>query len=142
MTVRLSAAHGIMYGALRGAMKPERGPMPYRSQATVEAWVREYLADNPSTTAAVTVLEKDYTPGPDSGLVVVALSNASTVTYIQPVENESGPRWSVTFEARADSFELDADGVARLAADLAAVADLCGFLQRRTDLALVEIAGS
>ncbi|MBF4562204.1 protein-L-isoaspartate carboxylmethyltransferase [Microbacterium sp. VKM Ac-2870] len=113
--------------------------MPYRNQETVEAWVRDYLADNPSTAGAVTVLEKNFTPGPDSGLVVVALSDASTVTYIQPVENESGARWSVTFEARADSFELDADGVARLAADLAVVANLCGFLQKRTDLALVEI---
>ncbi len=116
--------------------------MPYRNQATVEAWVREYLAENPSTTAAVTVLEKDFTPGPDSGLVVVSLSNASTVTYIQPVENESGARWSVTFEARADSFELDAVGVARLAADLAVVADLCGFLQHRTDLTLGQIAAA
>ncbi len=96
--------------------------MPYRNQATVEAWVREYLAGHPAAESSISVLEKDYTPGPDSGLVVVALSNASTVTYIQPVVHDEGPRWVVTFEARADSFDLDAAGVARLSSDLAAVA--------------------
>ncbi len=79
--------------------------MPYRNQATVEAWVREYLAGHPAAESSISVLEKDYTPGPDSGLVVVALSNASTVTYIQPVVHDEGPRWVVTFEARADSLE-------------------------------------
>ncbi len=115
--------------------------MPYRNQATVEAWVREYLAGHPAAESSISVLEKDYTPGPDSGLVVVALSNASTVTYIQPVVHDEGPRWVVTFEARADSFDLDAAGVARLSSDLAAVAELCGFLQERTEKAIAETAG-
>jgi len=112
--------------------------MPYRNQATVQSWVRDYLADNPTSTSLVTVLEKDFTPGPDSGLVVVGLSNTSTVTYIQPTIIDSQPRWMVTFEARADSFDLDADGVARLADDLAAIAKLCSYLQLRTNRALSE----
>ncbi len=116
--------------------------MPYRNQATVEAWVREYLAGHPAAESSISVLEKDYTPGPDSGLVVVALSNASTVTYIQPVVHDEGPRWVVTFEARADSFDLDAAGVARLSSDLAAVAELCGFLQERTEKAIAETASA
>jgi len=113
--------------------------MPYRNQATVAAWVREYVAENPQAESSISVLEKDFTPGPDSGLVVVGLSNASTVTYIQPVVDESGPRWMVTFEPRTDGFDLDGEGVARLSADLAAVADLCRFLQRRTAAALAEV---
>jgi len=112
--------------------------MPYRNRATVESWVRDYLADNPSSTSLVTVLEKDFTPGPESGLVVVGLSNASTVTYIQPTITDSRPHWMVTFEARADSFDLDAEGVARLAADLTAIAELCSYLQLRTDQTLAE----
>lgn len=107
--------------------------MPYRSQATVQAWVDDYLTARPEHTAAVTVLEKDYTPGPESGLVVVALRNASTVTYIQATVADDLPRWVVTFEARSEAFDLDAEGVARLAADLAAVAALCSYLQERTD---------
>lgn len=107
--------------------------MPYRSQATIQAWVDDYLAENPDDVTAITVLEKDFTPGPESGMVVVSLANASTVTYIQAVGADTTPRWVVTFEPRADSFDLDAQGVGRLAADLAMVSSLCAYLQRRTD---------
>ena len=53
--------------------------MPYRNQETVASWVRDYLEDRNVDASSVSVLEKEFTPGPDSGLVVVALSNASTV---------------------------------------------------------------
>lgn len=107
--------------------------MPYRNQATVQAWVDDYLSVRPEHAAAVTVLEKDFIPGPESGLVVVALRNASTVTYIQATVADDVPRWVVTFEARSEAFDLDAEGVSRLAADLAAIAALCSYLQARTD---------
>ncbi|WP_336630884.1 MULTISPECIES: protein-L-isoaspartate carboxylmethyltransferase [unclassified Microbacterium] len=110
--------------------------MPYRNQATVQAWVDDYLAARPEQGAAVTVLEKDFTPGPESGLVVVGLRNASTITYMQPTVVEGLPCWMVTFEARSDAFDLDAAGVARLSSDLAAVAALCEYLQHRTDAAI------
>lgn len=110
--------------------------MPYRNQATVQGWIDDYIAARPGESSEITVLEKNFTPGPESGLVVVSLSNASTVTYIQPVVDDRGPRWIVTFEPRSDPFDLDAAGVARLAADLATIAGLCGFLQTRTDEAL------
>lgn len=110
--------------------------MPYRNQATVQSWVDDFVAAHPGEASAITVLEKDFTPGPESGMVVVSLSNASTVTYIQPVVDEIGPRWLVTFEPRTEGFDLDAAGVARLASDLGALAELCGYLQRRTDAAL------
>lgn len=116
--------------------------MPYRNQVTVQGWIDDYIASRPDQSAEVTVLEKNFTPGPESGLVVVSLSNASTVTYIQPVVDEIGPRWVVTFEPRADPFDLDATGVGRLAADLATIAGLCGFLQMRTDAAIAEAAGA
>jgi hypothetical protein len=114
--------------------------MPYRNQATVQGWIDDYLAARPEQTAVVTVLEKNFTPGPESGMVVVSLSNASTVTYIQPVVDETGPHWVVTFEPRADPFDLDAAGVAQLAADLATIAGLCGFLQMRTEAAMAAPA--
>lgn len=116
--------------------------MPYRNQATVQGWVDDYLVAHPEHAASVNVLEKDYTSGPESGLVVVALRNASTVTYIQPVPDESGPHWVVTFEPRADAFDLDGAGVARLSDDLATVAAICTYLQERTDAALAASAGS
>lgn len=107
--------------------------MPYRNQTTVQGWIDDYLTTRPDQAGDVTVLEKNFTPGPDSGLVVVSLSNASTVTYIQPVADEAGPRWIVTFEPRSDSFDLDATGVGRLAEEIATIAGLCAFLQMRTD---------
>ena len=84
--------------------------------------MREFLESHVDTAAEVSVVDKDYTAGPDSGLVVVSLSNASTVTYIQPVIREGAPQWLVTFEARGESFDLDFAGVARLAADLTTIA--------------------
>ena len=110
--------------------------MPYRNKATVESWVTDYLDTAPSEAIVVTVLEKDFTPGPESGMVVVSLRNASTVTYIQAVVDDRGPHWVVTFEPRSEAFDLDAAGVARLSADLAAVAGMCGYLQERTDQAV------
>ncbi|GAA3032205.1 protein-L-isoaspartate carboxylmethyltransferase [Microbacterium dextranolyticum] len=115
--------------------------MPYRNQATIQAWVDDYLAAAPDETTAITVLEKDFTPGPESGMVVVSLANASTVTYIQAVNADTVPRWVVTFEPRSDSFDLDAEGVARLAADLAMISSLCAYLQRRTDDIIAGTAG-
>lgn len=112
--------------------------MPYRNQETVGSWVRDYLADRQVEASSVSVLEKDYTPGPESGLVVVALSNASTVTYIQPVIIDGEPRWMVTFEPRTEGFDLDAAGVARLSADLSDLADLCAYLQERTAQAIAD----
>jgi hypothetical protein len=110
--------------------------MPYRDQATVDGWVREFLDLNRETPADVSVLDKDFTAGPDSGLVVVSLRNASTVTYIQPVIRDGAPVWIVTFEARGEAFDLDAQGVGRLAADLAILSRLCSHLQDKTDAAV------
>ena len=116
--------------------------MPYRSWATVQGWVDDYIVAHPTVSNVVSVLEKDFTPGPDSGLVVISLRNATTVTYIQPLVDVRGPRWLVTFEPRADAFDLDAEGVARLSADLAVVSDICGYLQERTEQAMASATTS
>lgn len=110
--------------------------MPYRNQATVQRWVDDFLIAHPEHVSSVTVLEKDYTPGPESGIVVVSLRNTSTITYVQPVVDASGPRWLVTFEPRTDGLDLDAAGVETLAGDLSVVAGLCAYLQERTDAAI------
>jgi len=117
--------------------------MPYRDQATVQGWVREFLESSIDTPADISVVDKNFIAGPDSGLVVVSLSNASTVTYIQPVIREGGPQWLVTFEARDEGFDLDVAGVDRLAADLTTIARMCEHLQIKTDAAVgMTTAGS
>lgn len=110
--------------------------MPYRDRATVDAWLREFRAANDNIAAEISVLDQEFTAGPESGLVVVSLRNASTVTYVQPVMRDGEPVWIVTFEARDDSFDLDAPGVASLAQDLDALARICDFLQAKTDAAV------
>lgn len=114
--------------------------MPYRDQATVRAWVDEFSTQEPLTTQ-VSVLEKEFTAGPESGMVVVSLRTASTVTYIQPVMEENLPHWVVTFEARPESFDLDSAGVAALAHDLGTLARLLDFLQVKTDAVLAASVG-
>ncbi len=110
--------------------------MPYRDRATVDSWLREFRASNPDIATQISVLDQEFTAGPESGLVVVSLRNASTVTYVQPVMRDDEPVWIVTFEARSDSIDLDADGVADLAQDLDVLARICEFLQRKTDAAV------
>lgn len=107
--------------------------MPYRDQATVDTWLREFLDANEDLAIDISVLEQDFTAGPQSGLVVVRLRGASTMTYVQPIIQGGSPQWVVTFEGRPESFDLDADGVARLAEDLAIVARICRYLQDQTD---------
>lgn len=109
--------------------------MPYRDQATVRSWVDEFTRAEPLATD-VSVLERDFTAGPESGIVVVSLRTASTVTYVQPVIEDGAPHWLVTFEARQESFDLDGAGVAALAHDLGTLARLIDFLQLKTDQVL------
>lgn len=115
--------------------------MPYRDRVTVEGWVDEFRRQQPVETR-IAVLEKDFTAGPDSGLVVVSLRTASTVTYIQPVITDGAPRWTVTFEPRSEGFDLDSAGVAALSHDLGTLAQLCEFLQDKTDEILRRSGGA
>lgn len=105
--------------------------MPYRDRATVSAWIDDFTQTTMYETT-VTVLEQDGASSADSGLVVVELRTAGTVTYIHPVVRER-PTWIVTFEARDYDVDLDAGGVAKLLADVQTVYDLCNYLQQRTD---------
>lgn len=113
--------------------------MPYRDKARVQAWVDEFRSDQRVDTA-VDVLEKDFTAGPESGLVVVTLRTVSTVTYIQAVVTDGVPTWVVTLEPRSEAFDLDHVAVSQLAQDLVALANLCTFLQLKSDEALLASA--
>ena len=110
--------------------------MPYRDQATVNSWVRDFFADREGAAPEVSVLEKDYMAGPDSGMVVVTLRKTPTMTYVHVVVNDGAPRWVVTFEGRTESIDMDGGDVGRLAHDLTALAALCDYLQERTDAAI------
>ncbi|TPW78225.1 hypothetical protein FJ657_05530 [Schumannella soli] len=104
--------------------------MPFRSKTTLEAWVEEFALLGYPQASQVRVIVQDAGDG-DTGLVAVTLTDATTVTYIQPIVVGS-PRWVVTFEAREEQLELAAADVARLSADLAVVSALCAFFQAKS----------
>lgn len=107
--------------------------MPYRDQATVQSWVADFLRGHEDVAPDIAVLEQYYTEGPESGLVVVQLKNATTVTSLQPVIRDGVATWRVHFDAREESLDLDWLEVGKLAGELRLVSMLCQYLQERTE---------
>lgn len=109
--------------------------MPYRDRARVLSWIDDFNRNDRQRDTTITVLEQDGEPGADSGMIVVELRLAGTITLIHPVA-EPKPTWLVTFEAREYDVDMDIEGVAQLLADVQTVHDLCVYLQQRTDEAV------
>jgi hypothetical protein len=74
--------HALRSPVSRGRNEEKTDAVPQQGHRA--GWVDDYIVGHPTVSNVVSVLEKDFTPGPDSGLVVISLRNASTVTYIQP----------------------------------------------------------
>lgn len=104
--------------------------MPFRSKETLESWLDEFRETREGG-ALISVLIQHGDDGADTGLVVVPLKSVSTEVYMQPVAI-GDPRWSVTFGARPDGFELDSPQLQAMAAELALAASLCAFLQEKS----------
>ena len=105
--------------------------MPYRNQATLEAWLAEFRALGYAV-ESLRVIAQDGEGGQNTGLVALRLRNATTSVYIQPA-TIAGAHWAVTFEAREEAVELTAPAVAALSADLAVVSALCSFLEAKAN---------
>lgn len=110
--------------------------MPHRDRATIESWITEFLQHREIEALDITVLDRNFEAGPDSGLVVVTLRDASTLTYIHPQIRQGVPRWVVTFEPRSEGMDLDAGETEQLGSDITVLSELCAFLQSKTDAAL------
>jgi hypothetical protein len=104
--------------------------MPFRSRATLDDWIDEFRALGYPIAGELRVIEQDGGEGANTGLVVVELRNTPTSVFIQPVVQGSS-HWTVSFEPREDTVELDPPGVAALSAELAVVSALCAFLQAK-----------
>lgn len=107
--------------------------MPYRDRTRVEGWVKDYCATRAAAALDIAVLDKNFEAGPNSGIVVVTLRSASTITFLHPEIRQGSPVWTVTFEARNEPIELDAEGLQMLSEDIAAVSELRDCLQKQTD---------
>lgn len=111
--------------------------MPYRDRTTVERWVNEYNGSHGADSLGVAVLDKNYEAGPNSGLVVVTLRSANTITFLHPEIRQGVPTWIVTFEGRSSSMDLDDTALRQLAEDIAALAELRTYLQDKTDAVIL-----
>ncbi|WP_313355617.1 protein-L-isoaspartate carboxylmethyltransferase [Microbacterium sp.] len=103
----------------------------------MESWVNEYTQAHSEDSLGIAVLDKNFEAGPNSGIVVVTLRSASTITFLHPEIRRGLPTWVVTFEGRNETLDLDQEGLRQLAEDVAALADLRSFLQEKTDAVLL-----
>lgn len=101
--------------------------MPFRTKELLEIWVEKFRADRDDCDH-VTVLIQDGTGGADTGLVYVPLKHASTDVMLQPA-GSGDPRWVITFGRREEEFDLTAQRLYSLSAELAVAAELCDFLE-------------
>ncbi len=104
--------------------------MPYRSRATLQQWLEDFVSAREDGDLIKVVIQDDSW-GDDGGLVVVPLRNASTTVYVRPPMGEDS-RWRVVFEPQLDEVALSAEETAALVAELGTAAELCGYLEVRS----------
>ncbi len=116
--------------------------MPYRDRAQVEKWISDFWDTHSLFDSRIRILDDEFVPQPNSGLVVVALDRSPGLVYLSVRIVDDKPRWMITFEARPEDVHLDADGVRTLAREIGALGTLCDYLQERTELATQAAAAS
>ena len=107
--------------------------MPFRTIATLQSWVEEFTTLGHSSLSSIRVIPQDGEQGADTGLVAVRIPDSPTEIVIEPPSPATGPEWSITFEPRDEPVTLGASAVARMAAEVSALAELCAFMQRKSD---------
>ncbi|MGN7969344.1 hypothetical protein [Microbacterium sp. 22296] len=108
--------------------------MPIRSlldKDLLEDWLAQFRRLGYLTGSEIRLLEQDDETDPDSGLIVVDLSGAKTVTYLQPIAGGDGA-WKATMEARDTTIELDAVELVNLGNEVVVLAALVSFLEVRS----------
>ncbi|MCM3502621.1 hypothetical protein M3667_12145 [Microbacterium sp. P26] len=108
--------------------------MPVRTlidMALLDAWLAEFRAMGYLTGSDIRVLERDDETDPDTGLIVVDLSEAKTITYLQPIAGGDGS-WKATMEAREDTIELGAVQLVNLGNEVNVLGALVAFLETKS----------
>jgi len=105
--------------------------MAFRNLETLESWLAEYRGLGNARADAARVMVQDGEDGANTGLVTFRLDHASTVVFIQPATQDA-TGWVATMEPREESVILDAAGLLALSAELAAVSELCAFLEEKS----------
>jgi hypothetical protein len=105
--------------------------MAFRNLATLESWLAEYRAQGKPGADAARVMVQDGEGGANTGLVFFRLGHAPTGVFIQPATQDA-TGWVATMEPREENLVLDAAGCLKLSAELAAVSELCAFLEAKS----------
>ncbi|MBD3942703.1 protein-L-isoaspartate carboxylmethyltransferase [Microbacterium sp. NEAU-LLC] len=105
--------------------------MAFRNLETLESWLAEYREMGRPLAGSARVTVQDGDGGADTGLVVFRLDHASTAVFIQPATRDASG-WVATMEPREEAVVLDAPGLLELSAELAAVSELCAFLEEKS----------
>lgn len=106
--------------------------MAFRNLATLESWLAEYRESGRAGAQSARVMVQDGDGGADTGLVTFQLDHASTVVFLQPASLDDAG-WVATMEPREEPVILDAPGLLALSAELAAVSELCAFLEQKSN---------
>ena len=78
---------------------------PLLNKDLLEDWLTQFRELGYLTGSEIRLLEQEDESDPDAGLIVVDLSGAKTVTYLQPIAGGDGA-WKATMEARDATIEL------------------------------------
>lgn len=107
--------------------------MPYRDRAQVERWLADFWDSHSLFGERLTILDDEFIPHHNSGVVVVGLEGSPGLTYLRVKIVDGVPCWMVTFEARSETLHMDATGLRDFAHEIGALGILCDYLQSRTD---------
>ncbi|WP_109211061.1 MULTISPECIES: hypothetical protein [Microbacterium] len=97
----------------------------------MESWLAEYRELGKPGADAARVMVQDGDGGADTGLVAFRLGHAPTGVFIQPITQDA-EGWVATMEPRDENLVLDAAGLMKLSVELAAVSELCAFLEAKS----------
>ena len=102
----------------------------------LEQWLDEFRHLGYLTGSEIRVLEQQDDTTTDRGLIVVDLSEAATITYLQPIAG-SGGRWKATMESRDTVIELTSVELVNLGNELNVLGALVSFLETKSRALLV-----
>lgn len=101
---------------------------PLLNKVLLEDWLTQFRGLGYLTGSDIRLLEQDDETDPEAGLIVVDLSGAKTITYLQPVTGGEG-EWKATMEARDATIELDAVELVNLGNEVVVLGALVSFLE-------------
>jgi hypothetical protein len=97
----------------------------------LDDWLAQFRTLGYLTGSEIRLLDQEDESDPEAGLIVVDLSGAKTVTYLQPITGGDGA-WKATMEARDATIELNAVELVNLGNEVNVLGALVAFLETKS----------